>query len=87
MVSPGMFHRTIANVHWNPVKAGLVRAPAEYRWSSAKMWEDGLWDEEAGLRIQPQGCSLGKTKATGARTLRQKNTIIGVAITRPHMDT
>jgi putative transposase len=49
--SPGMFHRTIAYVHWNPVRAGYVSLPSEYPWSSAKMWEDGLWHEETGLRI------------------------------------
>ena len=49
--SPEMFWRTISYVHWNPVKAGYVELPGEYGWSSAKMWEDGLWDEDTGLRI------------------------------------
>lgn len=49
--SPGMFWRTISYVHWNPVRAGYVEAPEDYRWSSAKMWADGLWSEEDGLRL------------------------------------
>jgi putative transposase len=38
-------------IHWNPVKAGYVEEPTAYRWSSAKAWEDGAWDEIVGLRL------------------------------------
>ena len=39
----------VVYVHWNPVRAGYVKVPADYRLSSAKMWEDGLWSEDSGL--------------------------------------
>lgn len=52
--SPRMFSTCLTYVHWNPVRAGYVETPAGYRWSSAKMWEDGLWVEEAGLPLDPK---------------------------------
>ncbi|MEW6051557.1 MAG: transposase [Candidatus Zixiibacteriota bacterium] len=33
--------RAIAYCHWNPVKRGMVRAPEDYVWSSAKWYGDG----------------------------------------------
>jgi putative transposase len=52
--SERMFSNCIRYVHWNPVQAGYVVSPEEYPWSSAPMWERGLWDPETGLRIEPQ---------------------------------
>ena len=53
--SSRMFTNCLTYVHWNPVRAGYVELPADYRWSSAKMWEDGHWTEDNGLLIQPPG--------------------------------
>ena len=47
--NPRMFSACLIYVHWNPVRAGYVKVPADYRWSSAKMWDDGLWSDEGGL--------------------------------------
>jgi len=33
-------------IHANPVKRGLCIRPEEYRWSSAFLYESGLWKEE-----------------------------------------
>ena len=49
-------YQKVGYIHGNPVKAELVAEPPDYRWSSAWMWEDGLWDEESGLRLE--GCRL-----------------------------
>ena len=39
----------IAYVHRNPVKRGLVAAPSEWAWSSARAYENG--DDETGLQL------------------------------------
>lgn len=36
-------------IHRNPVRRGLVEAPHDYQWSSAKFLEDGDWTEELGM--------------------------------------
>ena len=65
--SPRMFENCIRYVHWNPVHAGYVSLPAEYGWSSAKMWERGLWDPDTGLRLEPQDLMGGvRTPQDGA---------------------
>lgn len=28
------YHEKVASIHWNPVKAGLVKRPEEWKWSS-----------------------------------------------------
>jgi putative transposase len=38
-------------IHWNPVRAGYVAEPTEYRWSSAMAWEEGAWHDEVGLPL------------------------------------
>jgi len=38
-------------VHMNPVRAGLCALPAEYRWSSARFREAGIYDAELGLDL------------------------------------
>ena len=37
--------------HNNPLKYGLAEVPSEYRWSSARWVDEGLWDEERGLPV------------------------------------
>lgn len=48
---PDNFGTRVRYIHWNPVKAGYVEQPVDYRWSSARAWEQGRWDESAGLPI------------------------------------
>ena len=31
-----MFWTNLSNIHWNPVEAGLVSSPEEYKYSSAR---------------------------------------------------
>lgn|GEM_PF-746553 len=35
------FFRAVAYTHSNPVAAGMVTNPSEFRWSSARRWEEG----------------------------------------------
>ena len=37
--SEGMFIEKMNYIHSNPVRAGLVDNPGEYRWSSARIWQ------------------------------------------------
>ncbi|MBI1756429.1 MAG: hypothetical protein HYR64_04895 [Fimbriimonas ginsengisoli] len=39
-------------IHGNSVRAGLVARPEDYRWSSARLYEQGLYDEDRGLAEQ-----------------------------------
>lgn len=41
----------IGYIHENPVRAGLASSPVEYRWSSALLFEMGLWREVGGLCV------------------------------------
>ena len=44
--SEGMFMQKVSYIHSNPVRAGLVETPTEYRWSSARIWQQqGIEDE------------------------------------------
>lgn len=36
--TPDEFHATLHYLHHNPVRAGLVRTPTDYRWSSARWY-------------------------------------------------
>ena len=47
-----MFAQKVWYIHNNPVKANLCKRPAEYRWSSACLFEGGCWDDEKGLSIE-----------------------------------
>jgi putative transposase len=35
------FHKTVHYIEWNPAKAGLVKDPKEWAWSSAKWRPEG----------------------------------------------
>jgi putative transposase len=37
--SEGMFVEKVNYIHKNPVRAGLVKRPTDYRWSSARIWQ------------------------------------------------
>jgi putative transposase len=37
--SEGMFVEKMNYIHGNPVRAGLVKRPSDYRWSSARSWQ------------------------------------------------
>ena len=41
-----MFDQKLDYIHWNPVKAGMVSAPEDYRYSSASYYynNDDSWD-------------------------------------------
>lgn len=51
VVGDKMLAQKAEYIHFNPVKAELVVEPSEYRWSSAWMFEAGLYSEEPGLRL------------------------------------
>jgi putative transposase len=38
-------------IHMNPVRAGLVALPWEYRWSSSSLLVGGFWTPEGGLPL------------------------------------
>jgi len=48
-----MFWEKVAYTHLNPIRASLVSQPEDYRWSSARLIRDGLWDEKDGLMQIP----------------------------------
>lgn len=45
------FWQKVRYIHLNPVRAGLVMRAEDYRWSSARLWEEGRWSEDDGLKI------------------------------------
>jgi len=53
-----MFWQKVEYTHLNPVRASLVAEAAEYRWSSARVIRDGLWNEESGLMGIPSDVVL-----------------------------
>lgn len=38
------FFQKVRYIHENPVRRGLCERPEDYAWSSAKLWENGMWD-------------------------------------------
>jgi REP element-mobilizing transposase RayT len=48
-------------IHNNPVRRGLCERPEDYRWSSAKLWNDGCWKE--GLLVEDEAFSKNWPKA------------------------
>lgn len=42
-------------IHMNPVRAGLVELPWEYRWSSSSLLVGGFWTPERGLPLTRLG--------------------------------
>jgi len=44
--SEGMFMQKVNYIHLNPVRADLVSVAAEYRWSSARIWQRCPLEEE-----------------------------------------
>jgi REP element-mobilizing transposase RayT len=40
-----MWRQKVEYIHSNPVRRGLCERPEEYPWSSARLWEDGCWNE------------------------------------------
>ena len=44
--SEGMFMQKVNYVHQNPVGAGLVSRAADYRWSSARIWQRCASEDE-----------------------------------------
>jgi len=48
--SETMFTQKVNYIHLNPVRAGLVDRPIDYRWSSARIWQQCPDDDEP-LRV------------------------------------
>ena len=46
-----MFMQKVHYIHQNPIRAQICENLADYQWSSAKSWEDGLWNEATGLPL------------------------------------
>jgi len=44
--SEGMFMQKVNYIHQNPVRAGLVERAKDYRWSSARIWQGGVLEDE-----------------------------------------
>ena len=44
--SEGMFMEKVNYIHQNPVRAGFVQRATDYRWSSARIWQSGPYEEE-----------------------------------------
>ena len=44
-------------IHRNPVKRGLCERPEEFPFSSATLFQQGLWHEERGLMFDKFGVS------------------------------
>lgn len=44
-----MFWQKVRYTHLNPVRAGYCECESDYVWSSKRFWDEGLWNEEAGL--------------------------------------
>jgi putative transposase len=44
--SEGMFLEKVNYIHLNPVRAGLIEDAADYRWSSARIWERRALENE-----------------------------------------
>ncbi|GMV36568.1 MAG: hypothetical protein AMXMBFR61_10760 [Fimbriimonadales bacterium] len=49
-----LFRQKADYIHNNPVRAGLVALQSEYRWSSAFLYDQGVWSEERGLHLDPE---------------------------------
>ena len=47
IVSESTFMQKINYIHENPVRAGLVERPEDYRWSSARFWKKCPTEDEA----------------------------------------
>ncbi|MEA2553526.1 MAG: REP-associated tyrosine transposase [Fimbriimonadaceae bacterium] len=50
---PMIFTQKLNYIHQNPVRAGLVAMPDEYRWSSAAAFARGEWTPDMGLPLRP----------------------------------
>lgn len=44
--SEAVFMQKVNYIHLNPVRAGLVERPADYRWSSARIWQGKAGEDE-----------------------------------------
>lgn len=52
LTSEDGFLQKVRYIHDNPVRSGLVESAPEYRWSSARMFEEGRWREDGGLMAE-----------------------------------
>ncbi len=46
LFSEAAFVQKVNYIHANPVRAGLVERPVDYRWSSARIWQRCETDDE-----------------------------------------
>lgn len=60
IVGDNMLEQKLDYIHQNPVKAEYVVRPEEYRWSSARLFEQGLWSAEKGLPFEAVAESVVK---------------------------
>jgi len=45
------FYQKAKYVHRNPVRGGICEEASAYRWSSAQLFDQGLWNSEEGIKI------------------------------------
>jgi len=43
------FRQKMTYIHENPVRAGLVESSLDWKWSSARLFDQGSWSEASGL--------------------------------------
>lgn len=67
-----MFWQKMEYIHLNPVKAGYVKQPEHYRWSSARFIVRGLWAMETGLDYNEVMRSLGTWREENKRPTQER---------------
>jgi len=68
LITPAVFDQKLEYIHYNPVKAGLCSYPEEYKYSSAKFYNDGtdsfkMLTHYSGNELWARGSRLSGDKA------------------------
>ena len=60
LTSESVFMQRVNYIHNNPVRAGLVERPEDYRWSSARRWKEPADDDSLQVDIDQIAWKVGK---------------------------
>ena len=68
LTAESTFMQRVHYIHQNPVRAGLVERPEDYRWSSARYWSRSVRDdvtalESVGIAVDPANRTLRRLPA------------------------